>query len=129
MVLPSAGPALSATGFYAVAYTPKRLEKSSSPPERRKKFSCGPKLARAAPRANIKTSLTPVRQNRLRNQFDSHEDPMLDPESDVAEQLANALRHHQKNLLEKDRAEKDVERLREMMTQLEAMTNETGRND
>lgn len=54
---------------------------------------------------------------------------MLDPESDVAEQLANALRHHQKNLLEKDRAEKDVERLREMMTQLEAMTDETGRND
>ena len=54
---------------------------------------------------------------------------MLDPESDVAEQLANALRHHQKNLVEKDEAEKKVEVLRQLVGQLEAMSDESGKND
>jgi len=54
---------------------------------------------------------------------------MLDPNSDVAEQLANALRHHQKNLVEKDKAEQDVEKLRQMVTQLEAMTGESGKGE
>ena len=31
---------------------------------------------------------------------------MLDPESNIAEQLANAIRHHQKRLVEQDEAEK-----------------------
>lgn len=50
---------------------------------------------------------------------------MLDPESDVAEQLAGAIRHHQKNLVDKDKAEKNVEMLRQMVIQLEAMTAES----
>ena len=48
---------------------------------------------------------------------------MLDPESDVAEQLANALRHHQKNLVENDKAEKNVEVLRQLESQLETLTD------
>ncbi len=33
---------------------------------------------------------------------------MPNPESDVAKQLADALRHHQKSLIEKDRAEQNT---------------------
>ncbi len=54
---------------------------------------------------------------------------MLDPESNVAEQLANALKHHQKNLIEKDKAEKNVEVLRQMVDQLETMTDASGKDD
>lgn len=48
---------------------------------------------------------------------------MLDPESNIAEQLANAIRHHQKNMAEQDKAEKKVEALRELVTQLEGMSD------
>ena len=54
---------------------------------------------------------------------------MLDPESNVAEQLANALKHHQKNLVEKDKAEKNVEVLRQMVDQLETMSDRSGADD
>ncbi len=47
---------------------------------------------------------------------------MLDPESDVAEQLANAIRYHQKNLAEREEAEKNVEKLRQLVTQLEELS-------
>ncbi len=50
---------------------------------------------------------------------------MLDPESDVAEQLAHALRHHQKSLVEKDRAEKNVA----MPRQLESLSEDPGKDD
>ncbi len=49
---------------------------------------------------------------------------MLDPESDIAEQLANAIRHHQKNLAEQDKAEKKVETLRQLVTQLEEISDD-----
>jgi len=48
---------------------------------------------------------------------------MLDPESDIAEQLANAIRHHQKNLAEQGKAEKKVEALRQLVTQLEEISD------
>ncbi len=48
---------------------------------------------------------------------------MLDPESDIAEQLVNAIRHHQKNLAEQDMAEKKVEALRQLVTQLEEISD------
>ena len=48
---------------------------------------------------------------------------MLDPESDSAERLANAIRHHQKNLAEQDKAEKNVEKLRQLVTQLEEFSD------
>ena len=48
---------------------------------------------------------------------------MLDPESDIAEQLANAIRHHQKNLAGQDKAEKNVEVLRQLVTQLEELSD------
>ncbi len=48
---------------------------------------------------------------------------MLDPQSDIAEQLANAIRHHQKNLVEQDKAEKNVEVLRQLVTQLEELSD------
>ena len=54
---------------------------------------------------------------------------MLDPESNVAEQLANALKHHQKNLIEKDKAEKNVEVLRQLVTQLETLTEQSNEDD
>ncbi|MEE8500249.1 MAG: hypothetical protein V3S27_06715 [Kiloniellales bacterium] len=53
---------------------------------------------------------------------------MLDPESNVAEQLANALRHHQKNLVEKDKAEKNVEVLRQLVDQLETLTDSSNQD-
>ncbi len=52
---------------------------------------------------------------------------MLDPESDTAEQLANAFKHHQKNLIEQDKAKKNVEILRQLVTQLEEISD--GRKD
>ncbi len=54
---------------------------------------------------------------------------MLNPESNVAEQLANALRHHQKNLVEKDKAEKNVEALRQLVSQLETLTDPSNQDD
>ncbi len=48
---------------------------------------------------------------------------MLDPESNIAEQLADAIRHHQKNMAEQDKAEKKVEALRQLVTQLEGMSD------
>ena len=64
-----------------------------------------------------------VRQNQWVTPFDFHENPMLYPERNVAEQLANALRHHQKSLVEKDKAEKNVRVLRPLVTQLETLTD------
>ncbi len=46
---------------------------------------------------------------------------MLDPESDMAEQLAKAIKHHQKNLGAQDEAERKVEMLRQLVAQLEEM--------
>ena len=54
---------------------------------------------------------------------------MLDPESDIAEQLANAIRHHQKNLVEQDKAEKNVETLRQRVTQLKGLSDESDKDD
>ena len=48
---------------------------------------------------------------------------MLDPESDIAEQLANAFRHRQKNLVEQDKAKKNVEMLRRIVAQLEELSD------
>lgn len=79
------------------------------------------------PARAINTSLTLVLQNQRATPFDTQEDTMLDPKSDVAEQLAHALRHHQKNLVEKDQAEKNVEVLRQLVDQLETMTDESGK--
>jgi hypothetical protein len=54
---------------------------------------------------------------------------MLDPESDVAEQLAHALRHHQKNLIETDKAAKNVEALRQLVSQLETLSDPSSHDD
>ena len=51
---------------------------------------------------------------------------MIDPKSNVAEQLAGALKHHQKNMIETNKARKNVEVLREMVTQLETLSAESG---
>ncbi len=53
---------------------------------------------------------------------------MLDPESNVAEQLAHALRHHQKNVVEKDKAEKNLEMLRQLVDQFETMPDQSGKD-
>ncbi len=50
---------------------------------------------------------------------------MLDPENDAAEQLARAIRDHQKNLIEKDRAEQNVT----VSHQLETLTDPSGKDD
>lgn len=47
---------------------------------------------------------------------------MLDPKSNMAEQLANALLHHQKNLKEQKKAQKNMEMLEQMMEQLEDLS-------
>jgi hypothetical protein len=74
------------------------------------------------------TFLTLVRQNQPATPRDSHENPMLDPESSDAEQLANALRHHQKNLVETDKAEKNVEVSRQLVDQLETMSDSSNQD-
>ncbi len=50
---------------------------------------------------------------------------MPDPESDVAEQLAQALRLHQKSLIGKDRAENDVE----MPRRLDSLSEDPATDD
>lgn len=47
---------------------------------------------------------------------------MPNPESDVAKQLADALRHHQKSLIEKDPAEHNAA----MPQQLESLSQDPG---
>ncbi len=54
---------------------------------------------------------------------------MLDPESNVAERLANALRLHQKNLAEKDKAEKNVEVLHQLVGPFETMSDSSNQDD
>ena len=54
---------------------------------------------------------------------------MLDPESDIAERLANAIRHHQKNLAEQDQAEKKLEVQRQLVTHLEGLSDESDEDD
>lgn len=44
---------------------------------------------------------------------------MLNPESDLAERLAEALRHHQKNLADQKKAHDDVQRLEQMLDLLQ----------
>ncbi len=54
---------------------------------------------------------------------------MLDPESNVAEPLANALRHHQKNLIETGKAEKNVAALRQLVSQIETLSDPSSHDD
>ena len=75
--------------------------------------------------AGGKTSLTLVRQNQGATPFDTHENAMPDPESDVAEQLAQALRHYQKNLIGKDQAKQNVAAPR----RLESLSEDPGTDD
>ena len=49
---------------------------------------------------------------------------MLDPKSNMAEQLANALLHHQKNLKEQKKAQKNTEMLEQMLEQLEELAEQ-----
>ncbi len=51
---------------------------------------------------------------------------MQDPDSNVAEQLANALKHHRKNMVEKNKAQKNVEVLRELVSQSETLSADSG---
>ncbi len=48
---------------------------------------------------------------------------MLGRQSDIAERLANAIRHHQRNLVEQDEAEKNFEILRQLAPQLEGLSD------
>ena len=54
---------------------------------------------------------------------------MLDPESNVAERLAHAIRHHQKNLVEKDKAEKNVGVLRQVVDRFATMSDSSNQDD
>ncbi len=73
----------------------------------------------------INDSLTILRQNQGVTPFDTYEDPMIDPQSNMAEQLANALRHHQNNQIESNKAKKNVEVLRDLVAQLESMSTDS----
>ena len=76
----------------------------------------------------INGSLTILRQNQGVTPFDTDEDPMIDPQSNMAEQLANALRHHQNNQIEASKAKKNVEVLRDLVAQLESMSTDSGKD-
>ncbi len=79
----------------------------------------------ARPRGGVNGFLTADVLNGYREAHPiPREDPMLDPQSDIAEQLANAIRHHQKNLVEQDKAEKNIEMLRQLVTQLEELSDD-----
>ena len=60
--------------------------------------------------------------------LDTHE-TMLDPECNVAEQLANALKHHRKNPIEEDKTQRNVEVLRQLVTRLETLTDPSNQDD
>jgi hypothetical protein len=53
---------------------------------------------------------------------------MIDPQSNMAEQLAIALRHHQNSQIEENKAKKNVEVLRDLVTQLESLSAESGKD-
>jgi len=80
-------------------------------------------------RRGVNDSLTKVRQNHGVTPFDTYEDPMIDPQSNMAEQLASALRHHQNNQIEANKAKKNVEVLRDLVAQLETMSTDSGKGD
>ncbi len=46
---------------------------------------------------------------------------MMNPDSNIAEQLASAFSHHQNNLKDKKDAEKKVDMLQQMLAQIEAV--------
>jgi hypothetical protein len=69
-----------------------------------------------------------VLQNQRATPFDIYEDPMIDPQSNMAEQLANALRHHQNSQIEENKAKKNVEVLRDLVAQLESLSTESGKD-
>lgn len=48
---------------------------------------------------------------------------MLDPKTNVAEQLADALRHHQKNMVQQQQAEQKAAVLQQMVDQLKEMSD------
>lgn len=45
---------------------------------------------------------------------------MFDPESNIAEQLAYALRHHQKNQQNLKSTQKEIEKLRKVLAEYDA---------
>ncbi len=47
---------------------------------------------------------------------------MLDPKTNMAEELANALSYHQKNLIEQKKSQKNSEMLEQMLKQLEELS-------
>ncbi len=49
---------------------------------------------------------------------------MMNPDSNIAEQLAYALSHHQNNLKGKKDAEKKVDLLQQMLAQLKAISEQ-----
>ena len=50
---------------------------------------------------------------------------MSSPDNDIVERLAEALRHHQKNLVERKKAEDKDERLHQATAQLQELTGGT----
>jgi len=79
-------------------------------------------------RRGVNDSLTKVRQNHGVTPFDTYEDPMIDPQSNMAEQLANALRHHQNNQIKANKAKRNAEVLRDQEAQLESLSAESGKD-
>lgn len=53
---------------------------------------------------------------------------MIDPQIYMAEQLANALRHHQNSQIEENKAKKNVEVLREPVARLESLSANSGKD-
>jgi hypothetical protein len=52
----------------------------------------------------------------------------LDPTGNVAKLLANARGHHQKSLVDRDKAEKIVEVLRQLVSRLETISEQSGKD-
>lgn len=50
---------------------------------------------------------------------------MIDPKSNVAKQLAEALKHHQGNLAANQEAANNLERLKQMAARLQEMAEES----
>ena len=48
----------------------------------------------------------------------------MDPDSNIAQQLAQALSHHQKNIQGQKNARKEIEMLQDMLRQIEEITGQ-----
>lgn len=54
---------------------------------------------------------------------------MFDPKSNIADQLAHALKHHQKNQVDKNIKQEEIEKLRAILAQFKKSAEESDESE